>query len=87
MRAVWSPSRLKERIASAFELSVSRTPGSHEAEVIQSLLAQERDALQTRPEEAQLLASDNSEDEAIELAAWTAIARVLLNTDEFITRE
>ena len=77
----------EERIASAFELSVSRTPGSHEAEVIQSLLAQERDALQTRPEEAQLLASDNSEDEAIELAAWTAIARVLLNTDEFITRE
>jgi hypothetical protein len=75
-----------ERIERAFELTVCREPGSKEAELISGLLAQEKDALQTTPKEARLLAPDAGEN-AVDLAAWTAVARVLMNTDEFITRE
>ena len=75
-----------DRIERAFELAVSRPPDAREAAVIQRLVANERDALQTRPAEARLLASDGAE-HPIELAAWTSVARALMNTDEFITRE
>ena len=74
------------RIERAFELAVSRRPDAREAAVIKRLLANERDALQTRPAEARLLAAEGAE-QPIELAAWTSVARTLMNTDEFITRE
>jgi hypothetical protein len=76
----------KERIETAFELSVSRKPSRDEAGVIESLLAHERDAFQTKPAEAALLAGGEGA-EPLELAAWTSVARALMNTDEFITRE
>ena len=75
-----------ERIERAFELAVSRRPDAREAAVIQRLVANERDALQTKPAEAKLLVSDGAQ-HPIELAAWTSVARTLMNTDEFITRE
>ena len=75
-----------ERIGRAFEFAVSRRPEAREAAVIERLLANERDALQTNPRDARLLAADGAED-PIELAAWTSVARTLMNTDEFIVRE
>ena len=75
-----------DRIQRAFELAVARRPDAREAAVVRRLLANERDALQTKPAEAKLLASDDT-DRPIELAAWTSVARALMNTDEFITRE
>ena len=75
-----------DRIDRAFELAVSRRPDAREAAVVERLLANERDALQTRPAEAELLAADSAE-HPVELAAWTSVARALMNTDEFITRE
>ena len=75
-----------DRLDRAFELAVSRRPDARETAVIERLLANERDALQTRPAEAELLAADGAE-HPIELAAWTSVARALMNTDEFITRE
>jgi hypothetical protein len=51
---------------------------------LQRLYALERDSFTTNPEEAKALAGP---DATPELAAWTAVARVLINTDEFITRE
>ncbi len=75
-----------QRIERAFELAVSRRPDPREAPVIERLVANERDALQTRPAEAKLLAQNGAED-PIELAVWTSVARALMNTDEFITRE
>ena len=75
-----------ERIGRAFELAVSRRPDTREAAVIEKLLANERDALQTKPAEAKLLAADGAEN-PIELAAWMSVARTLMNTDEFIVRE
>ena len=75
-----------ERLQRAFELTVNRPPSPREAEVIAQLLATEKDALKTKPNEAQQLVAE-ARDDPTELAAWTAVARVLMNTDEFITRE
>ncbi|MBL8215856.1 MAG: PSD1 domain-containing protein [Bryobacterales bacterium] len=69
------------RLDRAYELALSRKPSAPERERLQRWLAQERDALASKPEEAKALAAD------LEVALWTSLARVLLNTDEFITRE
>ena len=51
-----------------------------ERERLARLVAAELDEYKTHPEAAQKLGGP-------ELAAWTAVSRVLMNTDEFITRE
>jgi hypothetical protein len=68
------------RIEYALRLTVSRKPDSVERERLSRLVAAELDEYQTHPEAARKLGGP-------ELAAWTAVSRVLLNTDEFITRE
>ena len=55
-----------------------------ERALLQRVYASELEALQTKPKEAAEIAG---KDATPQLAAWTAVARVLLNTDEFITRE
>jgi hypothetical protein len=69
------------RIDYAFRLTHARRPSPAEAARLKSLLNSETDDLATHPEEAAKLASDHA------LAPWVALARVLFNTDEFITRE
>ena len=56
---------------------------------LQDFLSSQLDDFQTRPEEAQrvLAGRDGGEPDAPRLAAWAALSRVLLNLDEFITRE
>lgn len=71
----------ENRIEYAFRLTHSRRPSATELARLQSFLNAEKDAATTHPEEAAKLASSS------ELAPWVALARVLLNTDEFITRE
>ena len=71
-------------IREAMLLTVSRTPTARELEMLQRLYSVELDAFQTKPGEASGIAG---KDASPQLAAWTAVARVLLNTDEFITRE
>ncbi|SIN80861.1 Planctomycete cytochrome C [Singulisphaera sp. GP187] len=60
-----------ERIGLAFRLCLSRQPTAGEQQRLQSLLADERDERMS----------------GTELSAWTTLSRVLLNLDEFITRE
>ncbi len=71
-------------IAEAMQLTVSRPPTTRERELLQRLYSVELDTFQTKPKEAADIAG---KDASPQLAAWTAVARVLLNTDEFITRE
>jgi len=84
-----SPADANERMQRAFALTVSRTPQARELARLQQLLATERDQLQTRPDEAAKLLPKNTPEgvNGIELAAWISLSRVLMNTDEFITRE
>ena len=68
------------RVEYALRLAVCRKPDAIERDRLSRLAAAELDEYKTRPEAAQKLGGP-------ELAAWTAISRVLMNTDEFITRE
>jgi hypothetical protein len=61
---------------------VAREPGDRELSRLQALLARQQSDLASKPEEAKKLSPD-----APDRAAWVMVARVLLNLDEFITRE
>jgi len=78
-----APADDADRIDLGFRLTVGRRPEPKERERMLRLVRLERDEFQSRPEEAGKLAGRPD----AELATWTSIARVLLNTDEFITRE
>jgi hypothetical protein len=87
---------LKERLTTdaarmdlAFRLCLSRTPDPAEKQRLLHLLDQELEALEKSPEEAAAVL-DRKPDlhaDVKQLAAWTAVSRVLLNLDETITRE
>ncbi|MBX7167893.1 MAG: PSD1 and planctomycete cytochrome C domain-containing protein [Pirellulales bacterium] len=92
----------EERIQLAFRWALARRPASAESARVVRLLEQERRAAAvdsalaavevpaawtaTDSQPAALGLSD-AQQQAIERAAWTAVARVLLNLEEFITRE
>ncbi len=69
------------RVRTLFEMCLLRGPEQAETEALVSLLHSARDTFEAQPASAQKMGGTP------ELAAWTAVARVLLNTDEFITRE
>ncbi|MCI0457530.1 MAG: PSD1 and planctomycete cytochrome C domain-containing protein [Gemmataceae bacterium] len=84
------------RLRYAFRLCLTREPSATESDRLGRFLAQQLEEFQAAPADARalLLASKGNEGDrlppAAELpryAAWTALARVLLNLDEFITRE
>jgi hypothetical protein len=63
----------RERLDYAFRLCLSRPPVSAERERLEQFLKQQLEELRGVPEASE--------------AAWTAVSRVLMNLDEFITRE
>ena len=79
------------RIECLWQQTVSREPDSHERSLVKGLLARRRAEFKADPNAAvQLLSvglarSDASIDQ-VELAAWTAAARVVLNLHEAIAR-
>jgi hypothetical protein len=79
------------RLSFAFRLATSRDPSIAELTVLGDALAEQRREFQRQPNEAlQLLGGEVSESEqgeAGERAAWIALAGVVLNLDETITRE
>jgi len=78
-----------ERIRHAFRLCVARAPYPREQERLETLLSNLQGELAKTPEEAKKLAPNNlpSNVTPAQAAAWTLTARVILNLDEFITRE
>ncbi len=70
-----SPSSTDERLQYAFRVSLGREPTKDEFQRMLSFLAEDQQQRQQ--------ASGKADD----LSTWTAVARVLLNLDEFITRE
>ncbi len=84
-----APAEDDARIGHAFRLCLGREPQPRERDVLLRLLAKERTAYRERPDEAKALAPMEPPQgvDAAEFAAWTTVARVLLNLDEFVTRE
>jgi hypothetical protein len=80
-----------DRIAWAFRTVVSREPRAEESDLMLNLLAKHREEFSTDTEAATALLSVGQKPvpadlAADELAAWTSVARVLLNLHETITR-
>lgn len=70
-----------------FRLALARDATEDETEVLLALLHQQRESFRKTPGRAMaMLSQGNNKEEAIRRAAWTAVARVLLNLDEFMTR-
>ena len=71
----------QERISHGFRLCVARSPEPNETEAFTNLLADSRSWYEKYPEDAKTFGGD------VETAAWTATVRIMLNMDEFLTRE
>ena len=77
------------RLTQAFRLCLARTPSDRELHQLADLLSVNREFYRAHQDDAKKLGgtstiSGSSPDET---AAWIATARILLNLDEFITRE
>jgi hypothetical protein len=77
------------RLRYAFRVCLSREPKPAESQRLTKLLTQQRTEFAANLKEAERLtpALVSVKANVQEFAAWTAVARVLLNLDEFITRE
>jgi hypothetical protein len=88
LKATQSDAGVSERVDLMFRCCLSRAPGPDEASVLEHYWTRERArfeqdaeaARQAAPRDCGALAS------LCEAAAWTSVARVLLNTDEFVSR-
>jgi hypothetical protein len=78
-----------DRIRYAFRLCLGRAPKQAEEERLHELLCLERDDFDQGTSGARPVATGKpaTTGDAKEVAAFTTVARVLLNLDEFITRE
>lgn len=81
----------QERIAYAFEIATSRLPKSDEEALILAVLEAQTEELAANPEAAEELVQvgESAPDEtldAVEVAAWTMIANLILNLDEVINK-
>ena len=75
-RVTAEPGDDAHRLDHAFRLVVSRSPSTRESAILARILKDQRAAL-----------ADETRAEETERAAWVQLSRVLLNLDEFITRE
>jgi hypothetical protein len=70
-----------DRVDYAFRRCTSRAPSENERKVLLDFLAKQKERMAAAPERAKSLG------DSADGAAWTALARVLLNLDETITKE
>ena len=78
-----------QRVNRAFRLALSRRPSQREHEILTRFVDIQRRQFAITPEEAAQFAPSSlpAETDQPTAAAYTALARVLMNLDEFITRE
>jgi hypothetical protein len=83
----------KTRLTQAFRLCVSRQPTDEELDQFQEILTASRKWYEANKDAARSLSkagtqadSSENDNEEFETAAWIATCRIMLNMDEFITR-
>ena len=76
-----------DRLRYGFRLALGRLPDGKDTKVLQSYLQNQSRIFNDHPHDAALLAPFADQGSQAELAAWTGVASVLINLDEFITRE
>ncbi len=78
----------KDRLRAAFQMCLAREPNEREAIGLAAYLDTQRAHFSQAAADAALVApKGHPTANAAETAAWVAVARVLINLDEFITRE
>jgi hypothetical protein len=84
-----APASDTARFRYVFRRCLSREPTSVESARLLAYYHTQLTSFQASPKEAEAVApKDRSNANSVaEAAAWTAVARVLMNVDEFITRE
>jgi hypothetical protein len=76
------------RLRYAFRLCLAREPSRAEVDRLEQLFEELLQTCQARPEEAAKLAGKEAAGKNVaETAAWVALARAIMNLDEFVTRE
>ena len=75
-----------DRLAMAYRLAVAREPRPAERDELLGLLDRTRRHYRADAAAAKLLAGD-AEGPTVDVAAWVTVAGVVLNLDEFLTRE
>jgi hypothetical protein len=68
-------------------MAYSRWPKDEERKAVDTFLNGQRKFFRTNHDAAAAVAGESEVADPAELAAWTTVARAILNTDEFITRE
>ncbi len=87
-RALESGADFNAHLDRAYLLALGRRPSTRERERLAALLDRQTTILRNEPTAAEALAAPGTPPARLqEAASWTAIARVILNLDEFITRE
>jgi hypothetical protein len=76
-----------DRYRRAFRLALCRDATPAEEDVLRRLHARESRRFRDDPEAARALADPPAGADAADLAAWTAVSRVVLNLKETVTRE
>ncbi len=77
-----------DRLDFGFRLCLGRPPSANESEVMLSYLTRQKVILEKEPESVtELLPVGIDGADQTEAATWVALSRVLLNLDEFLTRE
>ncbi|MCH2161350.1 MAG: DUF1549 and DUF1553 domain-containing protein, partial [Phycisphaerales bacterium] len=91
-RILANPGSDRERMAMAMREAVSRAPTESELAVLETLLENGRTQFAQAPDDARALLSIGAspidpDHDPVELAAWSQVARAVLNLHETITRE
>lgn len=81
--------RVAERAEHAFRVCLARTPSPAELQSLTALASSQLDQFRTHPDQASDVLTLPPDDRSPrpDVAAWTVVAGVLMNLDEFITRE
>jgi hypothetical protein len=83
-----APPAFGDRLDYAFAISLARKPATRERERLAAYYDQQAQLLRRDSSSAALLLPVRPEGiDAAEAAAWVGVSRVLLNLDEFLTRE
>lgn len=75
------------RLAHAFRHCVGRQPDAGELQILTALLERQTQHFASDPAAAQAFSNAQPDEDPQMLAAWTAVARVMLNLDETITKQ
>jgi cytochrome c553 len=83
-----APADFQSRLSYAFELVLARKPNAHELESLQKYFDEQKALFQKDDQSMALVAPYAPEGVSrLDMAAWAGVSRVLMNLDEFITRE